>query len=126
MITSYKDMKVYQRAYKGSLEIHKLSLHFPQHEQYELGAQIRRASKSIAMNIAEDYGRRASVADFKRFIVIALVSANEVRVQLDYCLDLGYINIEQHRLYANEYDAIGKMLFSIHQNWHKLDQNHSQ
>ena len=120
-IMSYRDLRVYQKAYGNSLEIHKLSLRFPQHEQYELGSQIRRATKSIAMNIAEGYGRKESLADFKRFIVMALGSNDEVRVQLDYCNDLGYITEEQHRLYTEEYDKIGKMLNTMLQSWRKLN-----
>jgi len=43
-------------------------------EKYELGSQIRRASKSVAMNIAEGYARNSSLQDFKRFLIMALGS----------------------------------------------------
>ena len=39
MITSFEDLEVFQRAYKLSLEIHRLSLEFAQREQYGLGEQ---------------------------------------------------------------------------------------
>ena len=117
MIQSYRDLVVYQRAYSVSLEVHKMSLEFPRIEQYVLGDQLRRASKSIALNIAEGYGKRVSVAEFKRFLVIALGSCDEVRVCLDYCKDLGYINEEIYVKYSKEYDEIGKMLSALHKNW---------
>ena len=55
MIESFRDLKVYQKAYTSSLKIHEISLTLPDFEKYELGSQMRRASKSIAMNIAEGY-----------------------------------------------------------------------
>ena len=117
MIKHYKDFEVYRRAYDASLEIHKLSLTFPQFEQHELGRQIRRSTKSIPMNIAEGYGKRSSAAEFKRFLLIAIGSCDEIKVQLDYCSDLGYVNTEMYQDLKSRYEEIGKMLYSLHQNW---------
>ena len=122
MIKSYRDLIVYRRAYAVSLEVHRLSLEFPRIEQYVLGDQLRRASKSIALNIAEGYGKRESVAEFKRFLSIALGSCDETRVCLDYSIDLGYITAEQHAKYSAEYDEIGKMLSTLYKNWQKPNQ----
>jgi hypothetical protein len=48
MIKSFEDLDVFQRAYKVSLEIHKVSLEFPKREQYGLADQVRgvRANRS--------------------------------------------------------------------------------
>ena len=117
MIKSFEDLEVYQRSYNASLKIHKLSLSFPQFEQFELGGQLRRATKSIPLNIAEGYGKKASAAEFKRYLTMALGSNNEVRVQLKYCKDLGYINDAQYSEYDDEYVGIGKMLARLLQAW---------
>ena len=117
MIQGFRDLEVYQRAYRTSLDIHKLSMNFPKTEQYELGAQVRRATKSIAMNIAEGFGKRGSVSEFKRYLHIALGSCAEVHVQLDYCRDLEYINAEQYELYRREYNVIGKQLITMIRKW---------
>jgi len=53
-----EDLYVFEKAYKVSLEIHKLSLQLPKIEQYALGDQMRRASKSICANLAEGYGKK--------------------------------------------------------------------
>ena len=119
MINSFRDLQVYQKAYEVSLEIHKLTLKLPQYERDELGSQIRRASKSAAMNIAEGFGRNDSLADFKRFMIMAVGSCDEVRVQLDYCKDLGYINEDQHKAYEETYVVIGKMLTKMIKTWTK-------
>ena len=119
MIKSYRDFEVYQRAYKISLEIHMLSLKFPKIEQYGgLADQLRRATKSISMNIAEGYGKHSSSAlEFKRYLSISLGSKNEVDVQLQYCKDLSYITADEYSKYYNEYQEIGKMLYTLIQVW---------
>ena len=117
MINSYKDLIVYQKAYESSLRIHEVSLGFPKFEQHELGSQIRRATKSIALNIAEGFGKRNSLAEFKRFLMMALGSNDEVSVQLDYCKDLGYISEEEYALYKARHVEIGKMLTKMLKDW---------
>jgi four helix bundle protein len=54
----YRDLKVYQLAYTLAMEIFKESRAFPQDERYSLTSQIRRASRSVAANIAEGYRKR--------------------------------------------------------------------
>ncbi len=116
-INSYKDLKVYQKAYLQSIKLHRETLKLPQQEQYELGSQIRRASKSIALNIAEGFSRNASIKDFKRFLVMALGSCEEVQVILDYLKDLEYMDKTQYEQYSDEYKQIGKMLVTMIQEW---------
>ena len=107
----FEELEVFQRAYRISLEIHKASLEFPKIEQYALADQLRRSSKSICANLAEGFGKQSqSKAEFKRFILIGVGSADEVRVWSRYCLDLGYINEEQWKHWGDEYQQIAKML----------------
>ena len=110
-VCSFEDLEVFQRAYRLSLEVHRRSLDFPAIEQYELAKQIRRASKSICANIAEGFGKQGpSPAEFKRFLRIALGSADEMRVWLRYCLDLGYIDEATWTSWRGESNEIAKML----------------
>ena len=57
-VKSFEDLEVFQRAYRLSLEVHKLSLGFPSIEQQGLADQLRRASKSICANLAEGFGKQ--------------------------------------------------------------------
>ncbi len=108
------DLQVFQRAYGVSLEVHKASLAFPQIEQYALADQIRRASKSICVNLAEGYAKRvASQVDFKRFLVIALGSSDEMQIWSRYCLDLGSIDETVADRWVREYEAISGMLQAL-------------
>jgi four helix bundle protein len=93
------------------LAVHRKSLDFPAIEQRGLADQVRRASKSICANLAEGWGRRGvAPADFRRFVVMATGSADEMRVWTRYCLDLGYIDEAVGRLWCDEYTAISRML----------------
>src|ERR1700750_2785562 len=111
----FEDLEVFQRAYRLSLEVHRATLEFPKIEQFALADQIRRASKSICANLAEGFAKqRASKAEFKRFISMALGSANETIVWIRYARELGYIPLEQSDRWKIEYESIAKMLQSFY------------
>lgn len=111
----FEKLEVFQRAYKVSLEIHKATLKFPAIEQYAIADQIRRASKSVCANIVEGFAKQVhSKAEFKRFIIIALGSSDEMRMWIRYCYDLGYIEETQWQAWRDEYFALSKMLYSLY------------
>lgn len=108
---SFYELDVYKKAYQASLDLHRSSLSFPKTEQYALANQLRRSSKGICANIAEGYAKQQlSKAEFRRFLLMALGSAHEVRVWTDYAYDLNYISIETSKVWKNEYDIISRML----------------
>ncbi len=111
---TFEDLEVFQRAYKLSLEIHRKSLQLPRIEQYGLADQIRRASKSIVVNLAEGYGKRRSTAEYKRYIQIATGSADEMRVWVRYLYDLKYIDQEHWQVWREEYQQIARMLNGLY------------
>ena len=107
----FEDLDVFKRAYKVSLEIHQVSLAMPRVEQYGLAEQMRRASKSICANLAEGFGKQSlSKTEFKRFVKMGIGSADEMRVWLRYCLDLGYMDQNTWQRLRDEYEEIVKML----------------
>ena len=109
--SSFEDLEVFKRAYRISLAVHRKSLEFPAIEQRGLADQVRRASKSICANIAEGFARQGvQPADFRRFLIMALGSADEMRVWIRYCLDLGYVDEEIWRTWRQEYHEIARML----------------
>ena len=117
-IRDVEDLNVYRKAYLVSLEIHRASLLFPKLEQFALADQMRRASKSICANLAEGFGKQSgSTAEFKRFLMMAMGSADEMRVWVKYSEDLGYIPAAQALAWRKEYQAIAKMLNGLHAKW---------
>ena len=118
-VSSVEDLEVFQRAYRISLDLHRASLQFPKVEQFGgLADQMRRASKSICGNIAEGFGKqRQSNAEFKRYLLMAIGSADEMQVWIKYCLDLGYLEPEIGRHWRTEYKEIAKMLQGLYSSW---------
>lgn len=113
-ISSFEDFEVYQRAYQISLAIHEFSLTLPKIEQFALADQLRRASKSICANFAEGYGKqKQSTGEFKRFLNMALGSSDEMRVWLNYCHDLSYLDKSKWQQWREEYVSISKMLQAL-------------
>jgi four helix bundle protein len=117
-IRDVEDLTVYRKAYAVSLGIHRASLGFPQIEQYALADQMRRASKSVCANLAEGFGKQSiSKAEFKRYLLMAMGSADEMRVWVRYSQDLGYVTESQAGIWRNEYQTIAKMLNGLHAKW---------
>ena len=110
-----EDLEVFRRAYRLSLEVHRASLEFPRIEQFALADQVRRASKSICANLAEGFGRQQqSKPEFRRFLMMALGSADEMQVWTMYCRDLGYIGADMAERWQSEYREIARMLSGLH------------
>lgn len=117
-IKSFEDLQVFQRAYSISLDIHRASLTLPKIEQYVLADQMRRASKSVCANVAEGFGRqRASSAEFRRFLTMAISSCDEMQVWIRYASDLGYIRKDTTEKWRSEYIEIAKMLRGLASSW---------
>ena len=57
-IESYEDLDIYQKLCKLHLEVHNLTLTFPDFEKYELGSQLRKSSNSPPANLAEGWNNK--------------------------------------------------------------------
>ena len=78
---SFKNLVVWQRAVELSLAIYKLTESFPSSERFGLTNQLRRASVSVASNIAEGYGR-STRGEYIQFLGHARGSNCELQTQL--------------------------------------------
>jgi four helix bundle protein len=114
-VERFEDLDVFRRAYRLSLEVHRASLEFPRIEQWALADQVRRASKSICANIAEGFGKqRQSRTEFRRFLMMALGSADEMQVWALYSRDLGYVEAAVAARWQSEYQQIARMLQGLY------------
>jgi four helix bundle protein len=57
-LKGYRDLKVFQLAYKLAMEIFHESQAFPKEERFSLTDQIRRSTRSVGANIAEGFRKR--------------------------------------------------------------------
>jgi four helix bundle protein len=81
MSSSFRDLVVWQRALELSVAVCSLTSHFPSYEQFGLTNQLRRASVSVASNIAEGWGR-ATKGEYFQFLGHARGSVCEIQTQL--------------------------------------------
>jgi four helix bundle protein len=86
----YKDMVVWKVAKRIHWEVFDITKRFSRNDLDTLGKQLRRASISVASNIAEGKAR-PSRKDYARFVAIALASAVEVECQLQLGISCGII-----------------------------------
>ena len=76
-IMSFRELRVYQLAFKLQQRVFEISKRFPKEEKYSLTDQLRRASRSVGANIAEAWQKRRYVAHFAR-----PVKLNALRLRL--------------------------------------------
>ncbi|MBK7626230.1 MAG: four helix bundle protein [Bacteroidales bacterium] len=118
-IESYKDLIVYQKAYKLAMEIFEFSKGFPKEEKFSLTDQIRRSSRSVTSNIAEAWAKRRYEKSFISKLTDSLGEEFETEVWIDYCKDCGYLQKDIHEELIKEYLEVKKILVSMINNHYK-------
>lgn len=108
----FRNLKVWEKSHRLTLEVYGITRLFPKEELYGLTSQIRRSSSSVPTNIAEGCGR-GSDADFKRFLQIAFGSASETEYLLLLSKDLKYAGIMEVDALSKNVEEIKKMLSSL-------------
>ena len=94
------------------MEIYKSTARFPRDEQYGLTSQLRRASASIAANIAEGFGRGGNT-ELARFLQISVGSAYEVEYHLLLANDLKLFRAEVYEELEGRIIEVKRMLASL-------------
>jgi four helix bundle protein len=108
----FRNLMVWEKAHRLTLDIYSLTKLFPKEELYGLTSQIRRAASSISTNIAEGCGR-ARDAEFKRFLQIAFGSASESEYLLLLSKDLKYASSIELDVLNKNVEEVKKMLSSL-------------
>ena len=106
---NYRKYDVWKNSVELSVDIHKVLVSISRHEALSLLDQMRRASVSIASNIAEGAGRKSS-NEFKHFLHISIGSAFELETQLLIALKIGYITLETYKNLNDKLITIEKQL----------------
>ncbi|WP_109831459.1 four helix bundle protein [Reichenbachiella versicolor] len=108
----FEKLKVWEKAIQLSNDVHMMTRDWPKEEMYILTSQIKRATDSISLNIAEGCTGQSD-AEFKKFLSYSSRSALEVI----NCLYLakGRELIDQS-LFDTKYEYVGeivKMIFGL-------------
>lgn len=106
----HTDLEVFERAFSAAMRVFELSKAFPAVERYALTDQMRRASRSVAANLAEGWRKRRYPAAFVAKLGDAEGEAAETQVWLQFAVSCGYLAPETARLLYAEYDEIIGML----------------
>jgi four helix bundle protein len=112
MLKSFKDLKVWQKAYQLCLEIYKVTGNFPADEKFGLTSQMRRAAISIPSNIAEGYGRK-TIPDYVRCLYIAYGSTCELETQTLLSGDLEYLDKNIKVSLLEKINEVERMLMAL-------------
>jgi four helix bundle protein len=115
---SFKDLVVWQRAIQLTVAVYKLTSSFPASERFGLTNQLRRASVSVASNIAEGYGR-STRGEYLLFLGHARGSNCEVETQLVIAEALGLGTEEARRSAEGLCDEAGRMLGAMMKKLHR-------
>jgi len=91
---SYRDLIVWQKAMALAKQVYALTDSLPRREEHGQVDQIRRASVSVASNVAEGHGRLTDW-QFRHFLGNARGSLYEMQTQLELAVDLGYVEKEK-------------------------------
>ena len=110
MLRGYRDLRVYQLAFKLAMEIFNLSKAFPADERFSLTSQIRRSSRSVAANIAEGFRKRQYPNVFVSKLADSDAEAVETQVWLDFARGCGYLAAEDQQRLVAGYEELGKMI----------------
>jgi four helix bundle protein len=109
-IHSAKDLIVYQKSYSLAMTVFEVSKRFPPDERYALTSQIRRSSRSVAMNLREAWAKRRYEANFISKLTDCDAENSETDTSLDSARDCGYVTSDEHRDLVNQTDEVGRML----------------
>ena len=118
---SFEDLKVYQKALDFIDNTYKATNNFPKNEDYALSSQFRRASISIALNIAEDSGD--TNAQFNRFLNISNGSIKECVVCSTIAKRLNYLSQEDDYNNRLRLEELSKMTSGLQKYLKSNDKN---
>ena len=111
-VKTFEDLIIWQKSIVLTKQIYTITRKFPKEEIYGLSNQLRRASVSVASNIAEGYGR-ITRNDYKRFLSFSFGSTFEIQTQLVICIEIGIINNEDFNESMMLSKEISAMLHAI-------------
>jgi four helix bundle protein len=108
----FEKLEVWQEARKINHSVYRLTQNFPRRELFAMTSQLRRASISIAANIAEGSGRNSD-KDFAHFLEQAYGSIMEVAAIFYLALDEGYAKESELEPFFGELETLAKRVAAL-------------
>jgi len=108
----FKKLNVWKKAHELTLDIYSATKAFPADEAYGLRSQMRRASSSIGINIAEGCGH-TSQTELRRFLRMAQGSASELEYEILLARDLKLLPEPVHGRLSSQVVEIKRMTTAL-------------
>jgi four helix bundle protein len=108
----FRKLNVWSKAHELTLAVYRATLNFPRQELYGITSQMRRASSSVAANIAEGYGRGGD-GEFHHFLNTAGGSAVELEYFLLLAKDLGMLTSDVYNEQQKKIVEVQRMLSAL-------------
>ncbi|GBD91325.1 hypothetical protein BMS3Abin04_02052 [bacterium BMS3Abin04] len=105
---SHKKLEVWKQSIELVKILYLLTNKIPNDELYGITSQMRRAAVSIPSNISEGFARKSKV-ETKGFLEIARSSLVELDTQIEICLSLEYLSINN----LNELKKLSNSIFAM-------------
>ena len=87
-------LDIFEKTKRLVLEVYKITKQFPPEERFALMQQIRRATVSVHLNVAEGFSRKSPL-ERKRFFETARGSLIEVDTGMGLAYELMYVKEEE-------------------------------
>jgi four helix bundle protein len=107
---NFKELKFWQKAVDLSVLVYKITATFPTEEKFGLVSQLRRATISIASNIAEGASRNGD-KEFLHFLSLSTGSAFEIETQLIIANKLNFVDQNELENLLMHVTEIQKMIY---------------
>ncbi len=106
----FRSLLAYKKSFELAMEVFEISKGFPKKEIYSLTDQIRISSRTVCINISEDYRKRQYPKHFISKMSDADAENSETLGRLEFALSCGYIAKKTKNEFEIKNKEIGKLL----------------
>ncbi len=108
-IEKFEDLEIWKLAIEIANRIYDMTSVGKFSQDYVLRDQVRRAAVSLFSNIAEGFERNGN-KEFLQFLSIAKASCGEVRAQMIFACDRGYISAPELKIIADDLRSLSSQI----------------
>lgn len=108
----HRNLKAWNESISLVKDVYCITKSFPKEELFGITSQMRRASLSISLNIAEG-AARTSKKEFVRFLDIAIGSISELDTIFFISFELEFLSEEEFNFLNYKLETIGKLTYGL-------------
>jgi len=106
----FRKLIAYNKGFELAMDIFEITKQFPKEEMYSLTDQIRRSSRSVCINLAEGYRKRAYPKHFYSKLTDSDSENAETLGWIEFAFACKYIDKKTKELLIFKNQEIGKLL----------------